>query len=103
MSQRHDYLGRAIDLPEVVDLKTAGGDWTVTAVPDLPSKLRFQHVSDPQRTPDEYDLTVVAERKEGLDPIYVACSRTNQFLRGVDDQRASLTGLGFVDGNIQIK
>ncbi len=49
--------------------------------------------------PEEYDLTVIVERKEGVDPLYIGLvARGSSFMLEVDANKSTITGLTLGSG-----
>jgi len=92
----------SVDLLRLIDLKrdVVQGDWTLDAGELLCTRiLHSSRVAIPYETPDEYDVTIVATRKEGNAPLFVVMSHgTTQWFIGVDDFGGSITGIGLIDG-----
>jgi hypothetical protein len=94
--------GAPVDLLSLIDVKRdlVSGEWVATGKALVCTKAsKFARLQLPFEAPDEYDLTVVAERKEGRHVLYVGLVMgPSQFYLGIDDWEGTLTGLGWIDG-----
>ena len=91
-----------VDLLRLIDPKRDAflGEWSfdgkalVCGQPIMCARLQV-----PYEPPEEYDLTVVAERKEGSHVLYVGLAGPAfQGYVGIDDWRGTVTGIARVDG-----
>jgi hypothetical protein len=94
--------GPAVDLLKLIDVKRPGvlGDWTCDGSSLVCTRpVQFNNVPIPYEPPEEYDLTIIVDRKEGADALYIGLAKGPvQFYCSVDDWGTTLTALGFVDG-----
>lgn len=91
-----------MDLLSLIDIKrdTVMGDWSLEGRVLLCTRiLHSSRVQIPYEPPEEYELTIVTERKEGNAPIFVGLAHgTTQFMVGIDDYAGTVTALGTLDG-----
>jgi hypothetical protein len=91
-----------VDLLRIIDLKrdVVQGDWTLDGKELLLTKiLHGSRVAIPYETPDEYELTIIAARKEGNAPLFIILSHgTTQWMVGIDDWGGTVTSMGNIDG-----
>jgi hypothetical protein len=90
-----------VDLLKLIDTKrdAVAGEWTTNGRALVcTQKTRCGRVQVPYEPPEEYDVSVVVERKEGFE-IYIGLSRgQRQFYVAVDDYKGSMTAIGLIDG-----
>jgi hypothetical protein len=90
-----------IDLMKLIDVKkdSVVGEWsmegrTLTCAPNI----EFSRIVVPYLPPDEYDLTVVVERKDGQESFYVGLARgSSQFYAALDGWVSTTSGIAMVD------
>ena len=91
-----------VDLLKLIDpaRDTVEGTWTLEkGVLVCAEKRSWARLQIPYIPPDEYDLTIVAERVEGLEAINIGLVRGEaQFHSVVDGWKATMSGLSTVDG-----
>jgi hypothetical protein len=95
--------GGAVDLLRLIDPKrdAVSGEWSFVGKALVFEPGRFARLQIPYEPPDEFDITVVAERKSGTDGFYVGLARgSNQFYVAIDDWMGTLAGIGWVDGKL---
>lgn len=89
------------DLLALIDLKQdiVEGEWTVMEGALVCTQKRpWARVQIPYAPPDEYDLTLVAERREGLEAINIGLARGDrQFHAVVDGWSGTMSGLSMID------
>lgn len=94
-------VGGIVDLLRLIDVKRdiVAGEWTFNGrALSCTQKTRCARIQIPFEPPDEYDLSVVVDRKEGFE-VYIGLVRGNsQFYVALDDWSGSLTAIGWVDG-----
>jgi len=105
LAELEDALPGAVNLLRLVDPRQDGvqGDWAqegqgVSCAPGPASRLQLPYVP-----PDEYDLTVIAERREGGDAVVVGLARGNaQFITYIDAHPVLgyKSGLELLDGKL---
>jgi hypothetical protein len=96
-------LAGAMDLLRFIDVKrdTVAGEWSLKGGALLcTQKARFARLQIPFEPPDEYDIAVVVERKEGFE-VYIGLARgSSQFYVALDDWAGTLTAIGWIDGRL---
>jgi len=107
VEKRLETLGQAapstgpVDLLKLIDVKrdTVAGDWALNGRTLVCNqKARCARIQVPYEPPDEYDVSVVVERKDGFE-VYVGLSRgQTQFYVAIDDWAGTLTAIGWIDG-----
>jgi hypothetical protein len=90
-----------VDLLKLIDLKqdVIDGDWALSeGLLVCVKRTAWARVQIPYSPPDEYDLTLVAERREGLEAINIGLARGDrQFHAVVDGWGATMSGLSMID------
>ena len=95
---------RTVDLLAMIDPRkdTVDGEWTVEGrVLVCAQKRPWARIQIPYTPPDEYDLVLVAERKEGVEAINIGLVRAGSLFHAVVDGfafKGLLSGLSTIDG-----
>lgn len=98
------FRPRTVDLLALIDPKqdSVDGEWTVEGrVLVCAQKRPWARIQIPYTPPDEYDLTIVAERKEGLEAINIGLVRAGSLFHAVVDGfafKGLQSGLSTIDG-----
>ena len=90
-----------VDLLRLIDVNrdSVAGEWALNSRALLCNqKARFARIQIPYEPPDEYDVSLVVERKDGFE-VYLGLSRgPSQFYLAIDDWGGTLTAIGWIDG-----
>jgi hypothetical protein len=94
--------GTGLDLLKLIDPKRDAvlGEWAIEdRMLTCGPRVEFARLMVPYQPPDEYDLTVVVERREGQESFYIGLARgSSQWYVTLDGWVGTTSGLGLLGG-----